>query len=466
MFRIIAAAALMASAAVAQDDLSVTIYNADAALVSDTRAIEFGRGEQTVALPNVSSMIVAPSVGFDADGIAIVEQNYDFDLLSPQALMEKSVGETVLLVSVNPATGRETRRRATILAVNGGVVIEAEGRIEVLRDDGLPTRVIFERVPPNLRAEPTLSVTVDSARAGRRPARLTYLTGGLSWRADYVADFDEAAGTLDLQGWATIENRTETTFEAASLKLVAGDVATSGNDYSRRGRQRGRPGVREAGMQTGSRERVGDYYLYPLDGRSTVASNQVKQIGIVSADGLPAAKRYEYRMGGFSSSDEAQNVEVRIALDTARGAGGDALPAGTVRVYQCDASGQSLFVGEDRLGHTPAGSELSIKTGEAFDVTAQPRVVRRAEVSRYVTDTQVEVTLRNASPDDVEVAVRQDVPTYRGEVTVRQENAPSERLDADSLEWTVPVPANDEAKLTYTLRVDERVDAIRVIPGR
>lgn len=459
MIRSLAIAVLAVTPALAQDDLSITIYNGDAALVSDTREVRFGQGEQTVQLPGVSSMIVAPSVGFAAEGTEIVEQNYDFDLLSPQALMEKSVGETVLLVSVNPATGRESRRRATILAVNGGVVIEAEGRIEVLRDDGIPTRVIFERVPPNLRAEPTLSVTVDSARAGERPANLTYLTGGLSWRADYVASFDEAAGRLDLQGWATINNRTETTFEDASLKLVAGDVATGGQQFSPRGRQN----VRQAGTQSGSQERIGDYYLYPLDGRSTVASAQVKQIGIVDADGLSAAKRYEYRLGGFYSADEAQNVEVRIAFDTT---GGDALPAGIVRVYQRDRSGQSLFVGEDRLGHTPVGSRVAIKTGDAFDVTAQPRVAARRRISRYVQETDMEVTLRNALPEAATVAVRQDVPAYRAVAEVTEESEDGERLDADSFEWTVEVPANSERVLTYTIRVDERVDTIRLIPGR
>ena len=449
----------------AQDALSLTIYNADAALVSDTRRVDFARGEQEVRLPNVSSMIVAPSVGFAAEGVRIVEQNYDFDLLSPQALMEKSVGETVTLVSVNPATGRETRRRARVLAVNGGVVIEADGRIEVLRDDGLPTRVIFERVPPNLRAEPTLSVTVDSAEAGARDARLTYLTGGLSWRADYVASFDEAAGRLDLQGWATIENRTETTFEQAALKLVAGDVAT-GRDVSRPRRPRGRPGVRQAGTQSGSQERVGDTYLYPLDGRSTVASQQVKQVGIVDADGLPASKRYEYRLGGFTSSEEAQNVAVVIAASTAREEGGDALPAGTVRVYQEDASGQSLFVGEDRLGHTPAGSRIAIGIGEAFDVTAQPRVVSRRNVSRTVTEADMEVTVRNAQPEPATVFVRQDVPGYRTEVRVLDQSLPGEAVNADAIEWAVPVPANSETVLTYTLRVRDGADTVRIVFGR
>ena len=449
---------LLAATPAFADDLSVTVYNNGQALVTDTRTLDFASGEQTIQLPGVSSMIVAPSVGFTADGVEIVEQNYDFDLLSPQALMEKSVGETVLLVSVNPANGRETRRRATILAVNGGVVIESEGRIEVLRDDGIPTRVIFERVPPNLRAQPTLSVTVDSAREGERDARLTYLTGGLSWQADYVANFDEAAGTLDLQGWATINNQTETSFEEAALKLIAGDVAGGGYEtYESFPRYpqppRGRPGVRQGGTQSGSQERIGDFYLYPLDGRSTVAAQQTKQIGLVDAQGLEAAKRYEYRLSGFQTLDQAQNVEARIALSNDRDQGGDALPAGTLRVYQRDSSGQSLFVGEDRLGHTPAGSRISIKTGEAFDITAQPQVVSRDNLSRRITETAMRVTLRNATPDPVTVAVRQDVPSWRAEVEVQAESAEHERLSADALEWLVEVPAEGERALTYTIRV-------------
>lgn len=448
--------------AIAQDDLALTIYNGDSALVSDQRTLSFTRGEQSIQLPNVSSMIVAPSVGFTAKNVAIVEQNYDFDLLSPQALMAKSVGETVQLVTVNPANGRETRRRVTILAVNGGVVIESEGRIEVLRDDGMPTRVIFDRVPPNLRAEPTLSVTVDSEEAGAREARVTYLTGGLSWRADYVADFDEAEGVLNLQGWATINNRTETTFSDARLKLVAGDVATGQGGRGLGSQPRyprfdeGRAGVRQAGTQSGTQERIGDYYLYPLDGRSTLASNQVKQIGIVSADALPAAKRYEFRMNGFASSDQARNVDVRIGLSNARELGGDALPAGTVRVYQRDRSGQSLFVGEDRLGHTPAGSDIALKTGEAFDITAQPRVVSRTNVNRRTTDVEMSVEVSNASAVPVTVAVRQDVPSWGSEVSVRGEDIKSERLNADSFEWLVEVPAEASETMTYTIRTVRR----------
>ena len=177
----------------AQGEVAVTIYNNNLALVQDRRQLDIAAGRSRQEFPDVSAQIRPETVTLTGQGIGIVEQNFDFDLLSPQALMQKAVGETITLVRTNPANGAETRERARVLAANGGVVLQIGDRIEVLRDDGLPVRVIFDRVPENLRARPTLSVTVQSERGGRRPVTLTYLTPGLGWSADYVALFDESA---------------------------------------------------------------------------------------------------------------------------------------------------------------------------------------------------------------------------------------------------------------------------------
>jgi hypothetical protein len=214
----------------AQGDLSVTIYNGDLALVQDKRLIDLPAGVSRQEFPDVSAAIRPETVSLTGDGFGIVEQNFDFDLLSPNALMEKAVGQSVTLLRTNTATGAETRERATILAVNGGAVIRVGDRIEVLRDDGLPVRVIFDSIPPNLRARPTLSVTVDARRGGRRPLALSYLTKGLGWKADYVALFDEAAGKVDVQGWITLTNSSGTTFNDA-----AGSTSGGGRRCGRRG---------------------------------------------------------------------------------------------------------------------------------------------------------------------------------------------------------------------------------------
>jgi hypothetical protein len=208
----------------AQGELSVTIYNNGQALVQDVRQVNLPAGKSRQEFPDVSAQIRSETVTLGGEGFGIVEQNFDYDLLSPSALMEKAVGQTVTLLRTNPATGAETRERATVLAVNGGVVLRIGERIEVLRDDGLPVRVIFDAIPPGLRARPTLSVTVDAAKAGPRPLSLSYLTPGLGWKADYVALFDEKAGKIDVQGWITLTNSTGTTFSNARALLVAGSV--------------------------------------------------------------------------------------------------------------------------------------------------------------------------------------------------------------------------------------------------
>jgi hypothetical protein len=229
----VSAAALLAAGALAQGvpdpdataqgDVALTIYNNDLALVQHVRQLAIAQGQSRVEFPDVSARIQAETLSFAAANTTIIEQNFDYDLLTPTKLMEKAVGQTVTLLRTNPATGTETRERAKVLSTAGGVVIQIGDRIEVLRDDGLPVRVIFDRVPPNLRARPTLSVNLDSSRGGTRPVSLRYLTGGLGWSADYVALYNESAGTIDLQGWVTLTNNTGTSFHRADTVLVAGD---------------------------------------------------------------------------------------------------------------------------------------------------------------------------------------------------------------------------------------------------
>src|ERR1700683_2522725 len=224
---------LMSSAAwSAERSLSVTIYANDLALIQDRREIEVGGGRQRIEFQDVSAQIRPETVSLTAPDISIVEQNFDYDLLTPAKLMEKAVGQDITIVRVNPANGVETREQARVLATNGGVVLKIGQRIEGLRDDGLPVRVIFDKVPDNLRARPTLSVTITSAHAGARPASLSYLTPGLGWRADYVALYDEGSSKIDVQGWITLTNTSGTTFENAQTLLVAGSPAQAEAEVS------------------------------------------------------------------------------------------------------------------------------------------------------------------------------------------------------------------------------------------
>jgi hypothetical protein len=358
-------------------------------------------------------------------------------------MMEKAVGREIEIIRTNPGTGGQTTEKATVLSVNDGVVLKIGNRIEVLRDDGIPTRVVFSSIPENLRAQPTLSVTVDAASAGARNTTLSYLTTGLSWKADYVALFDEKQSTLRLQGWVTLTNNSGTTFKDAKTQLIAGNINYSDNDenvWRRRSSSNQR-----AGNQQSEQAAIADYYLYPLPGRVTIAQAQTKQVGFLELDDVSAKKTYEYRADGFSSDQEPEHANVAISFSNK----GKPLPAGVVRVYLRDPSGDPKFAGENTVDHTPAGSDLSIEIGEAFDVTVQPSVVKSEKLSRSRTRYTMSYLIRNARSDAATVDLKQAGLWRDGKV--ESESLPSKRVDAHTLDWSVPVPANGETTLTFTV---------------
>jgi hypothetical protein len=465
----------------AQGDVSVTIYS-NVALVRDVRTLNLPQGRSRQEFPDVSAQIRPETVTLGGEGFGIIEQNFDYDLLSPSALMTKAVGQEVTLVRTNPATGAETRERARVLAANGGVVLKIGDRIEVLRDDNLPVRVIFDAIPPNLRARPTLSVTLDSQRAGSRPVSLSYLTPGMGWKSDYVALFDEVAGKIDVQGWITLTNNTGTTFTNARALLVAGDVAQvqQATNYGRP--QRGRvPLGNQAGTESGGGEALGDLRAYPIEARTTIANAQTKQVSFLDVSGVPARKGYEYRNAWLGNTSEAVSASSILRFSNAQTGGiGAALPAGVIRVYTRDTRGQAQFIGESTIPHTPGGSLMALKTGEAFDVKVQPVMESRAAIStqEWITNSRFKIT----SPDGKVTETRIETPRnfYRTQMRYIVTNArnvpvsvdvvqeglaswwwwrdvriPSESIagvqqDADTRRWEVPVPANGKTELTVT----------------
>jgi hypothetical protein len=206
-----------------REEVAVTIYNDSLALIKEVRRIPFDRGANSIALRDVSAKMRPETASLRAlsgGSLRLIEQNFDFDLLTPQKLLEKYVGRSVTVIKTNPATGAETREQAEVLATNGGVVLKYADRIET----GVPGRIAYGSIPPNLRDRPTLVVQLESAASGRLAAELSYLSGGLSWRADYVTELSGDESKLDLAGWVTLTNQSGASYENARLQLVAGDV--------------------------------------------------------------------------------------------------------------------------------------------------------------------------------------------------------------------------------------------------
>lgn len=436
--------------------LAVTIYNNDQALIEDVRDLNLSAGRQRIEFPGVSARIQSETVALNARDIEIIEQNFDYDLLTPTKMMEKAVGSTVKLVRINPATGKEVIESAQILSVNEGVVLRIDDRIEVLRDDGLPVRVLFDRIPENLRAKPTLSVNIDAKSGGARPVTLRYLTGGLSWKADYVGVLDDKGGKLDLQGWVTLTNQSGTTYRDAKTQLVAGQV---GFDNAPAPFWRGEPGTsRIQGVEaagTGGETDVGedlqDYRLYTLPEAVTIAENQTKQVSLIDVQGANAAKIYRFTRSGYESQRNPEQAQVKVMFENSKASGlGASLPAGTVRFYAKDSSGRAQFIGEDNIGHTPQGSTIFLNLGQAFDVTVQSKVDSVNVPVEGVRVTAMSYRFRNARAEAVTVDFQQlNVDNTN---KIESSSVAAKKLNANAYGWTINVPARGETVLKFQIR--------------
>jgi len=437
----------------AQQAVAVTIYNEDLALVRDRRRIALQAGGNRIAFIDVSAKMKPETALLHGErsDLTIVEQNFDFDLLTPQKLLEKSVGEKVRLVRTNPKNGQDSFEDATVLAVSSGVVLQVGDRIETAS----PGRIVFNQVPANLRSRPTLVLQLDSGAAGEQAVELSYLTGGLGWKADYVAELASDEKTLDLAGWVTLTNTSGITYRDARLRMVAGDV-----NLVRPMMQRQAPAMMamEGAMAAPKmrEESLFEYHLYDLDRPTTIAENQTKQVALLSGSGVPVRK--EYRFSNISNAYDQRmgesprtNATVRLAFDNKEEDRlGVPLPKGTVRVYKGDSQAKMLFVGEDEIAHTPKNEKVELTLGQAFDVTARSKQTSYERIGDNVIEVAFEDEIRNAKKEPITVAVIEQLPA---EWKVLEESHPHEKARAFEARWTVPVPAEGTTVLSYKVRI-------------
>ena len=441
-----------------QQAVAVTIYNDDLALIKDRRRVRLEQGDNRLAWREVSARMRPETAQLrnlgNPEGFRLVEQNFDFDLLTPQKLLEKHLGKEVIVIRINPASGEEHRETATVLASGGGVVLKFADRIET----GVPGRLVFAGVPETLRDKPTLVVSLSNPLTGEQDLELSYLTGGLSWRADYVAELNEGDNRLDLNGWATLVNQSGAAYAGARLQLVAGDVNRV-RDMPPMGR--GVLLAAEAGTAEMEEESLFEYHLYSLPRPTNLADNQSKQVALLSAADVAVNKEFllegagHYYLGQYGEIERKRKVGVFVEFANSGEGLGAPLPRGIVRVYKKDSQGNAQFVGEDRIDHTARNESVRLKLGEAFDITAertQTDFRRPAQGERHVTmsESAYRIVLKNAKKEAVRVIVREPVP---GDWTMVSESHPHVRPASNVAQWQVPVPAEGEATLVYRVRV-------------
>ncbi len=438
-----------------QRGVGITIYNTDLALVRDRRHLTLPRGESRLALRDVSAKIQPETALLQSVGapgrVSVLEQNFNYDLLSPQKLLEKYVGRDVDVIRTDPRTGTRNRERARVLATNDGVVLRYADRIETTVDGQLA----FPSLPSDLRDRPTLVTALTNKREGAQDLELTYLTGGLNWKADYTALLSPNDDRVDLRGMITLQNASGTSYRNAHVQLVAGDVNVVQNEFARAADTISMPPP--APMQRPSEQALFEYHLYTLQRPTTVADNQTKQVELLSAPGVAVTKTLELRGSPYYYRSQSADLGTRLKLGTYvtfRNQGsslGVPLPKGVIRVYKRDNGGMEQFVGSDQIDHTPKNETVRLHLGDAFDVTANKRQTDfRVIVSGSTYESAYAIVIRNAKNVAQDVVVVEPVP---GDWTMIQESAPHAKSSSSTATWALRVPAGGATTLTYRVRI-------------
>lgn len=440
-----------------QTGIALTIYNVNLGLVKDHRELRIQEGTGELKFMDVASQIIPTSVHIrslvNPDSLQVLEQNYEYDLLNPQKLMDKYVGKEVKLYQKNPYTEREEIVTATLLSNNGGPIFQIGDNITF----GHPGRVIFPGVPENLISKPTLVWLLHNGLSSLQKVEASYLTNGINWRADYVVTLNDKDDKADLSGWVTIDNKSGATYRDAKIKLVAGDVNRIKDEVMY---QRGMIKAAEAAARPAPQfkeEEFFEYHIYTLQRPATVKDNQTKQISLVNADDIKVKKelvfygaQYYYRSSyGESISKQKVGVYVEIANKKEDNLG-IPLPKGTVRVYKKDSEGSLQFVGEDSIDHTPKDEKVRVKLGDAFDVVGTRKQIDWKKIAYDTYEAAFEISLRNHKKEDVAVKVIEPIP---GEWKMLSSSHDYKKTEAFAAEFSIPVSKDKETKLTYRVQM-------------
>jgi len=432
-----------------QTSLAITIYNQNIGLVKDTRSTNLPSGMFELKFTDVAKLINVASVHLksltDPEKLFILEQNYEFDLVSQDKLLERYLGREI---------GFETedgkRLRGILLSHTGGWVVDMDGEIRL----DMPGTPILPELPEGLITRPTLLWMLGNDGASKQEVEMSYLTDGMNWVANYVAIVGKNDDMLDLSGWVSITNTSGATYPDATLKLVAGEI----HRVMPEDKTKGLPFLPP--IPTGHiRERGGfeeeaffEYHLYTLSRPATLKDNQTKQISLLARDSIPAKKLFIFAPRSYSKRGDTKEdrCDIKLRFKNSEEAGlGIPLPKGTVRVYKADASGMLQFIGEDSIKHTPKDEEITLFIGKAFDVVCERRVMDLRKIADNVWEYDVEVEIRNHKTEGIEVTVVEHVGGDWKVITATHEYI---KKDASTLYFTVPAKADANTKLSYTIR--------------
>jgi hypothetical protein len=446
-------------------NVSVTVYNQNFGIVREVRNLTLKDGVNFLRFEDVAEKIDPTTVSFKSltapDSVAVVEQNYQYDVLNAATVLTKSVGKK-LTVKHYLNDGRVSTDTGTLLApphqpgnliikTDTGVVLNATGEVEI------------NELPSGMVPKPSLLWKLMSQKVGEHTGEIAYQTQGLNWHCDYVAIVDDSETKTDLNGWVTIDNRSGASYKNAALKLLAGDVhlaQVSNIAYDIPDERHYTAGQEERHQKSFQENSFSEYHLYSLNGHTDLNDKETKQISLFSADNIGAKKRYVFDsqtaiyIPMHESDDERlQKVAVKLEVQNSENNGlGMPLPKGRVRIFKKDKDGALQLIGEDDLDHTPVDEKVRLKLGDSFDLVALHKETNRVAQSSKDNRSRAsyEITLRNHKKTDVTIDC---IEHANGQWKITDSSQPYIKKTADVFEFAVPVLAGGEAKVTYTIDI-------------
>jgi len=442
--------------------LELTVYNQSLGLVRETRQTELAQGQNEVSLQDIPSRIIPASVHITPlagmEEVSLLEQRFDYDVVDSTSLLKRYIDQTITLTTPNgeSVTGQ-------LISAAEDVVLLTDWGIEVIRQSQIQ-QISLPTLAQKLVTRPTLTWLLDSPKSGPVQFRVTYLTGGVTWQADYVALLDEQDTAMDLQSWISVSNESGADYQDAKLKLVAGSVhqveemrmAEAEGAYKVMDTAAAAPAVEERSFM--------DYHLYDVARPVTLLNNQTKQLEFLRADEVSVLKQYVFEVtppiwvglgsavtdSSYGVSDQ-RNVEVQLEIENDEASGlGMPLPEGTVRIYKEDVDGSATLVGEDRISHTPRNETVHLSLGSAFDLVGERVQTAFRQLGERSLEETIEITLRNQSEDEVTIQVFEHL--YRAhDAEVTESSMDYEQIDANTIRYAVEVGPEDSATLSYTV---------------
>lgn len=436
--------------------VSVTIYNGGIGLVRETRVLNLSKGIRTLRFEDVPSQIIPQTVrvkGEDSKKLTVFEQNYEYDLISAERLMDKYIGKEVTLYQ----EGKEktTSVKAKLIANNGSPVYQIGNEVSL----GYNGRVTVPTIPENLFAKPTLVWKLKNEIDKEQSLEVSYQTNGLGWSADYILVLDKEENECGLNSWVTLNNHSGAEFKNAVLQLVAGKVNLVSNRpaYTPNPRYVKKSSVKEYEEMADAapefnQENLSEYYLYTLDQPTNIGYNQTKQVQLFQSEGIEIKKYFVFENLPMYEGNEKNfnNATIKYIFKNAKKNNlGRPLPQGTIRVFKADSKGRQQLLGEDTIDHTPENEDVKIKTGQAFDVVANGKrlsyevfKLSRGDKSSY------SVEIRNRKKEAIEIRF---YASLWGDWTITKSSHKFIKESSTKTYADVPLKANETVTLEYTI---------------